>query len=116
MIPTAPARRVALADPTDPLFRGLPFDDGTPHYLAVEVRDEEAVRLVLGFLRSRGTWRTHRIGPAVYGHCANGSRWIIGLVVDGDRPGWLDRLQARHAHARARTAPPGATSRAEAKP
>ena len=79
----------------DPAYRTLPSDNGTPRYLRVEPANEEIAALSLRVLHL-SAWHRHRVGRAVYAHCANGARWIIGLAIAGDRPSWWDRLGARH--------------------
>jgi hypothetical protein len=85
----------ATVRPTlDPMYRHLPTDDGTPRYVPIEVPRGEIADLTLRTLR-RPAWHRHRVGGAVYAHCVNGSRWIIGLSVGEDIPAWWDRLGAK---------------------
>ncbi|MHB8399627.1 MAG: hypothetical protein ACYDCI_11960 [Candidatus Limnocylindrales bacterium] len=78
----------------DPLYRDLPSGDGTPRYLVIEGYSAEITELTLRTLL-RSAWHRHRVGRAVYAHCVNGSRWIIGLSMGGEVPAWWDRLEAR---------------------
>jgi hypothetical protein len=79
----------------DAAYHTLPRDDGTPRYIGVEAANEEIAVLSLRVLHL-SAWHRHRVGRAVYAHCANGARWIIGLAIGGERPPWWDRLGARH--------------------
>jgi hypothetical protein len=79
----------------DPMYRDLPTDDGTPRYVLVPAANDEIADLTLQTLR-RPAWRRHRVGRAVYAHCVNGSRWIIGLAIGGNIPSWWDRLPPGH--------------------
>ncbi len=86
--------RRATPPPLDPMYRALPTDDGTPRYILVEASSEEIAELTLRTLL-RSAWVRHQIGRAVYAHCVNGSRWIIGLSTATDVPSWWNRLKAK---------------------
>ena len=97
MMATTTVRRPGLADPSDPRFQGLAFDDGTPRYAIRVTPSVDASRLAEGFLRSNG-WHVHRVGAARCAHGPNGCRWIYAWAIDGEEPpAWLSRLAARSA-------------------
>ncbi len=85
----------------DPIYRALRTEDGTPRYVPIEPANEELAALTLQTLL-RAAWHRHRVGRAVYAHSVNGSRWIIGLAIGGDRPPWWDRFEARRARSAGR--------------
>lgn len=84
-------RQVPLIDRA---YRDLPTDDGTPRYIPFEADSEEVAELTLRTLHL-SAWSRNRVGRAVYAHCVNGSRWIIGFSIGGDVPPWWDRLEAK---------------------